>query len=127
MFERITSILPAIIIHESAVLFPEAEIWIKRIAFSYIVLAILIALYRIIDSIDDIYRQHNISKVRPIKGYLQVVKIFLSIAAAIIVVSALMDRSPIILLSGLGAATAVIMLIFQNSILGCDQRSACNK
>ncbi|NLN65908.1 MAG: mechanosensitive ion channel [Clostridiaceae bacterium] len=118
VFERITSILPAIIIHESAVLFPEAEIWIKRIAFSYIVLAILIALYRIIDSIDDIYRQHNISKVRPIKGYLQVVKIFLSIAAAIIVVSALMDRSPIILLSGLGAATAVIMLIFQNSILG---------
>ncbi|MGI6622111.1 MAG: mechanosensitive ion channel family protein [Acetivibrionales bacterium] len=118
VFERIASILPAIIIHESAVLFPAAEVWIKRIAFSYIVFVVLMALYKIIDSIDDIYRQHDISKARPIKGYLQVVKIFFTIAAAIIVISALMDRSPLILLSGFGAATAVIMLIFQNSILG---------
>lgn len=118
VFERITSILPAIIVHESARLFPQAEVWVQRIAFSYIVVAILMALYKIVDSVDDIYRQHDISKVRPIKGYLQVLKIFFTIAAAIIAVSALMDRSPLILLSGLGAATAVIMLIFQNSILG---------
>jgi len=118
VFERITGIVPAIIIHESAELFPAVEEWIKRFAFSYIVIAVLLALFKILDSIDDIYRQHAISKARPIKGYLQVVKIFFSVAAAIIIVSALMDRSPLLLLSGLGAATAVLMLIFQNSILG---------
>lgn len=118
VFERIASILPAIIIHESAVLFRGVEVWIKRVAFTYIVFAVLMALYKILDSVDDIYRQHDISRARPIKGYLQVVKIFFTIAAAIIAVSALMDRSPLILLSGLGAATAVLMLIFQNSILG---------
>ncbi len=118
VFERMMGILPAIIIHESAVLFPMVEDWIKRIAACFIAFAVLMALYKIIDSIDDIYRQHDISKARPIKGYLQVVKIFFSIAAAIIIVSVLLDRSPLILLSGFGAATAVIMLIFQNSILG---------
>lgn len=118
VFERIANILPAIIIHESAVFFPEVETWIKRITLSYIVLAVLMALYKIADSVDDIYRQYDISRVRPIKGYLQVLKIFFTIAAAIIAVSILIDRSPIILLSGLGAATAVLMLIFQNSILG---------
>ncbi|NLL67573.1 MAG: mechanosensitive ion channel [Clostridiaceae bacterium] len=118
VFARIAGIVPAIIVHESAALFPAIEVWIKRIAFSYIIFAVLMALYKIVDSVDDIYRQHDISKVRPIKGYLQVVKIFFTIAAAIITVSALMDRSPLILLSGFGAATAVIMLIFQNSILG---------
>jgi len=118
VFERITGVIPAIIVHESAELFPSVEEWIKRIAFSYIVFAVLMALFKIIDSVDDIYRKHDISRVRPIKGYLQVVKIFFSIAAAIIIVSVLMDRSPLLLLSGLGAATAVLLLIFQNSILG---------
>lgn len=118
VFERITGVIPAIIVHESAELFPSVEEWIKQIAFSYIVFAVLMALFKIIDSVDDIYRKHDISRVRPIKGYLQVVKIFFSIAAAIIIVSVLMDRSPLLLLSGLGAATAVLLLIFQNSILG---------
>lgn len=118
VFERITGILPAIVIHESARLFPEAESWIQRISIAYIVFAILMALYKIVDSVDDIYRQQSISRIRPIKGYLQVLKIFFSVAAVIIAVSSLIDRSPLILLSGLGAATAVLMLIFQNSILG---------
>jgi miniconductance mechanosensitive channel len=118
VFERMMGILPAIIIHESALLFPSVEGWIKRIAACFIAFAVLMALYKIIDSVDDIYRQHDISRARPIKGYLQVVKIFFTIAAAIIIISVLLDRSPLILLSGFGAATAVIMLIFQNSILG---------
>ncbi|HHW22044.1 MAG TPA: mechanosensitive ion channel [Clostridiaceae bacterium] len=118
VFERMAGILPAIIIHESAELFPPVTDWIKRIAFIYIVFAVLMALYKIMDSVDDIYRQHDISRARPIKGYLQVVKIFFTIAAAIIIVSVLLDRSPLLLLSGLGAATAVLMLIFQNTILG---------
>lgn len=118
VFDRLISILPAIIVHESAALFQDVESWVKKIAFSFIVLTILRTLYKIVDSVDDIYRQHDISKVRPIKGYLQVLKIFFTIAAAIIIISALIERSPLILLSGLGAATAVLMLIFQNSILG---------
>lgn len=118
VFDRLAHIIPALIIHESAVFFPTYQTWIQRIAFSFIVIIVLLSLYRIIDSIDDIYRQHDVSKTRPIKGYLQVLKIFFAAVAAIVVISTLIDRSPLLLLSGLGAATAILILIFQNSILG---------
>lgn len=118
VFDRLANIVPALIVHESAVFFPEYKAWIQRIAFSYIVFVVLLALNRIIDSIDYIYSQHDVSKTRPIKGYLQVIKIFLAAVAVIVIISTLIDRSPWLLLSGLGAATAVLMLIFQNTILG---------
>lgn len=72
----------------------------------------------VLDSVDDIYRKYPISKVRPIKGFLQVVKIVLSIILGIVIVAYLMDKSPIILLSGIGALTAVFSFIFKDSILG---------
>lgn len=118
VFETASHIPPALIVHESARLFPEFQVWIQRIAFSYIIIVIVLALNKVVDSIDDIYSQYDISKARPIKGYLQVLKIFFYIAAMIFVISILIERSPWILLSGLGAATAVLMLVFQNSILG---------
>ncbi|HHW46158.1 MAG TPA: mechanosensitive ion channel family protein [Clostridiales bacterium] len=118
VFNRLAQIVPALIIHESAVFFPAYQAWIQRIAFSYIILIVLLTLNRIIDSIDYIYSQHDVSKTRPIKGYLQVLKIFLATVAVIIIISTLIDRSPWLLLSGLGAATAVLILIFQNTILG---------
>src|SRR5690606_26425147 len=54
---------------------------------------------------------------RPIKGYLQVVKIAVYSVAAILVIAALIDRSPVLLFSGLGAMAAVLMLVFKDAIL----------
>jgi miniconductance mechanosensitive channel len=118
VFKYIVHILPVLIIHEAAVFFPQFKVWIQRIAFSCIVILVLMVLNRIVDSVNDIYNQYAVSKTRPIKGYLQVLKIFFFIAVTIIVLSVLIDRSPWVLLSGLGAATAVLLLVFQNSILG---------
>ena len=118
VFEQIAHIPPFIVIHMVAPLFPSYQSWIQRLAFSFIILFIMLSLNKIIDSVEYIYRQYEISRMRPIKGYLQVVKIFVFMMCGIIIVSTIMERSPWILLSGLGAATAVILLIFQNSILG---------
>ncbi len=118
VFERITSIVPAFVIHSFAPVFPSFQDWIQRIAFCYIVLAVLLALDKLLDSVDDIYKNYEVSKMRPIKGYLQVVKIGAFAIGIIIIISALMDRSPLLLISGIGAATAVLLLVFQNSILG---------
>ena len=52
------------------------------------------------------------------KTLFQMAKILMWFTAAIIVVSALMGKSPAFVLSGLGALTAVLMLIFRDSILG---------
>src|SRR5690606_29908870 len=52
-----------------------------------------------------------------IKGYMQVVQIVIYVIAAILIVASLIDKSPLILLSGLGAMGAVLMLVFQDTIL----------
>ena len=118
VFERIIYIIPAFIIHASAPVFPAYQVWIQRIAFCYMVFVFLLALNKLFDAIDDIYRSYEVSRARPIKGYLQVLKIASYIIGIIVIIAVLIDRPPLLLLGGLGAATAVLLLIFQNSILG---------
>ncbi|HHV99238.1 MAG TPA: mechanosensitive ion channel [Clostridiaceae bacterium] len=118
VFEQLAHIPPVLIIHAFAPVFPAVDTWIQRIAFSYIIINIVLAINKILDVVNDVYSTYEISKTRPIKGYLQVVSIFISATATVIIISVLIERSPWILLSGIGAATAVLMLIFQNSILG---------
>jgi miniconductance mechanosensitive channel len=55
---------------------------------------------------------------RPIKGLMQTGQVIIMMVAAILVVAIVIDKSPVMLLTGLGASAAVLMLIFQNSILG---------
>ncbi len=67
--------------------------------------------------LNDVYERRDDAAERPIKGYVQVGKILIYCAAAVLVIATLMDRSPLLLLSGLGALAAVLMLIFQDTIL----------
>ena len=55
---------------------------------------------------------------RPIKGLMQTGQVIIIMIAAILIVAIVIDKSPVMLLTGLGASAAVLMLIFQNSILG---------
>ncbi|HHY82506.1 MAG TPA: mechanosensitive ion channel family protein [Clostridiales bacterium] len=118
LFRRAANLAPAIIIHMTAPAFPALQIWIQRIAFSYIVLVVILILFSLMDGFDTLYRTFEISKERPIKGFLQVLKIILSIIGVITIVSVLLDRPPWALLSGIGVFSAVLLLVFQNSILG---------
>ncbi len=118
VLDMLSHVPPVMVIHALAPVFPTYQSWIQRIAFAYIIFVAALTLSRVLDAVDVIYRQLEISRMRPIKGYLQVVKIFIGITATVIIVSIIIDRSPWLLLSGIGAATAVLMLIFQNSILG---------
>lgn len=67
---------------------------------------------------NDIYSNYKISKTRPIKSYLQVASLTITVIAIIISIGIFFDKSPLGILSGIGAMTAVIMLIFKDSILG---------
>ncbi len=118
VFERLTFIVPALVVNSFASLFPTFEVWIRRIAFAVIILCIVMAFDRFLNVVNDIYRGFESSKTRPIKGYLQIIKIFVYIIAIVVIISVLVDRSPLLLLGGIGAATAVLLLIFQNTILG---------
>ena len=118
VFHRLAHLVPPLIIGFFTGFFPNHEIWIKRILSAYIAIVLLLVIDSILNAADDIYRTFEISKTRPIKGILQVVKIIAFIIGGIVIISALIGQSPLILLGGLGALSAVIMLVFQSSILG---------
>jgi miniconductance mechanosensitive channel len=91
---------------------------VRRVALAFMVLTGVIAASNFLAAINDIYSEtYAEAKNRPIKGYLQVVSIFLYIAAGIVIIAILADRSPVVFLSGLGALTAVLMLVFRDTIL----------
>src|SRR5690606_34847378 len=66
---------------------------------------------------DTLYHRKPQSRLRPIRGYIQVAKIAIYIIAALLIIATLIDRSPLILLSGLGAMAAVLILVFQDTLL----------
>ena len=91
---------------------------IQRVALAFVVVTVAMAASAFLDAVNDIYNErYSEAKSRPIKGYLQVVGIVLYTAAGVVVVSILAERSPVVFLSGLGALTAVLMLVFRDTIL----------
>jgi miniconductance mechanosensitive channel len=118
VFHRIIHIIPAIIIYVFAPAFPKAADWIQRLSTIYMIVIILYALDAFLNSINDIYISLKPSKFKPIKTYLQVAKIFAYSIGVILVISTFLGKNPIYLLSGLGALSAVLMLVFKDSILG---------
>ena len=90
----------------------------QRVSLSVIVLSAALGAAALLDAVNDIYTEsYSESKSRPIRGYLQVVGLGVYLAAAVVIISILADRSPVVFLSGLGALTAVLMLVFRDTIL----------
>ncbi len=117
-FHRISHIFPAIVIFAFASAFGQYQELIQRLVMAYFAVLGYLIISSFLDSVDAIYRTYKVSKEKPIKSYLQVVKIFIAILVIIIAIATILNRSPWGLLSGLGAMTAIILLIFKDSILG---------
>nr|WP_304214832.1 mechanosensitive ion channel domain-containing protein [Fredinandcohnia onubensis] len=118
VFRRLSHIVPAIIIHYFASTFQPYDDLIRMGANVYITIVALMVINSILNAINDIYQTYEISKTRPIKGYIQVVKIIVITLGIILVIANLMGKSPLLLLSGIGALSAVFMLVFKDSLLG---------
>lgn len=71
-----------------------------------------------IDSINYVYNTYSISKIRPIKSYLQVLKLIFFVILFTLIIATLVNESPLAFFTGIGAAAAIISLIFKDSILG---------
>lgn len=118
VFQKLSHIVPAIIIYYFASTFPAFQSVIEKIAITYIIIVLIFVVDAFLNAINDIYSTYDISKIKPIRGYIQGVKIILFIIGGILVIANLIGESPIILLGGIGALSAVLLLIFQDSILG---------
>jgi miniconductance mechanosensitive channel len=91
---------------------------LQRSILAYMIGVLLLVLNSLISAANAIYRTYEISKSRPIKGYLQVVRIFITVIGIVVMVTTILNKSALGLLSGIGALSAVIILVFRDSILG---------
>ncbi|MDX9731947.1 MAG: mechanosensitive ion channel [Bdellovibrionales bacterium] len=96
---------------------PLATVVLERSTLVLVVIASLMTLSNGLRIAESLYRRHEIAKSRPIKGYLQTIMIVAYLLGFIGIVAIIIDRSPLLLLSGLGALTAVLLLVFKDSIL----------
>jgi miniconductance mechanosensitive channel len=78
----------------------------------------LLSLFALLDSIDECYSARPYARHMPLRGFIQGVKMVALSIVLILTVALLMGKSPALLVSGLGAMTAVLMLIFKDPILG---------
>lgn len=122
VFTRLTFLVPAYFLYAIAP-FALAQyhdlIETARLALRiYSIIIVMLVFSAFFNAVLVIYQLYPISKVRPIKGYIQVAKIILYIFVSITIISFLIGENPLILLGGLGAFSAVILLIFKDSILG---------
>lgn len=118
VLRRLSHFVPAIIIYSFATSFPTYRVAIETLALTYIMIVAFGVINRLLSVFNDIYQTYEISKTKPIKGYIQVAKIVIIIIGTILVIANLMGKNPAILLSGIGALSAVFMLVFKDSLLG---------
>lgn len=121
VFSRFAQSVPAFIVMFGANWVPgladDTLQLIENAALAYLLLVVMLGTIALMGAANDIYEQYPSSRDRPIKGYVQVAKIIIYCLGAILIVSALLGRSPLLLLSGFGALTAVLMLVFRDTIL----------
>jgi miniconductance mechanosensitive channel len=118
VFEKLAWLAPAIVIYVSIYLFAHhAERTILLLLQAYTTFVFMLILSALLTAVNDIYSTTETAKDVPIKGYLQVVKLLVYIAGTIVIVAVIFRKSPWVFLSGLGAATAVLLLVFKDTLL----------
>ena len=118
---RLSNVVPALVLTlgvKAVPALPSALVAVvENVCSAFIVLTVALAVAGALNLANELYQRRPDAHLRPIKGYIQVLKIVVYALAAILMVASLIDRSPLILLSGLGAMAAVLMLIFQDTLL----------
>ena len=102
-------------------LMTKGSVWmrvVERASYIYVIIVIIMVLNSLLLTFSDIYSRSKRNMKHPLKGLVQAIQVVLWFLGAIIVVAVLIGKSPKVLLTGLGASAAVLMLVFKDSILG---------
>lgn len=122
VFTRLSHLVPAMIINAFGddVLgkSPEVLAGVNSAVNIYLVFILVSVFFGILDSIQIISERGKNTAGMPIKGFIQALKLVATVLGLILVLAAILGKSPIYLLSGLGALTAVLLLVFRDAILG---------
>lgn len=122
VLRKLSAVIPPLII--SALLpfaFDYRSVWFmvsEKITWIYFFIALLFSVNAILNSVGDVLMNKEQLQNRPLKGFIQIFQVLFSCIAIIAIISILINKSPLNLITGLGAFAAVLMLIFKDTILG---------
>ncbi len=118
---RIASLAPSLIVNRGIGLMPglseDVLTVVHNVTTALMILSVVMTATGALRVLDAVYQRRPDARARPIKGYVQLVSMLLYAAGLILVIAALTDRSPLLLLSGLGAMAAVLLLVFKDTLL----------
>ena len=118
---RLANVVPALVLSAGISIAPHlpqgAVEVIQKLCHAFIILTVALGISRAMDVVDEVYERRRDAKDQPIKGYLQVAKIIMFVLVGLAVIASLsgVDFSKVI--TGLGAMTAVLILVFQDTLL----------
>ena len=119
---RLAHVAPAVVTYYFAIPvlgdYPELQAVARQLSLIYMIAIATLALDGALNAAADLVKGTGKARGLPVTGVAQVAKLLLYGVAAISVLSLVLNRSPLLMLSGLGAASAVMMLIFRDAILG---------
>ncbi len=116
LFNRLSYLPPLFIIYNLSEIIPEFNFF-DRILLALIAFIVITSLNAFISASSEIYSKSRYAGRLNIKSYLQVLKLIVNLFGIIIIIAILSGKSPVYLLSGIGALTAVLMLVFKDTIL----------
>ncbi len=119
---RICLLIPALIINAllPTILpdFPNTVAFLMKMVRIFEIVIFVMILISILTTLEDIYNTHEMSKLKPLTGLVQVTKIVLYVMAGLVIIAFILDTKVSTILIGLGTMSAVTMLIFQDTIKG---------
>lgn len=122
VFQRMAFLVPGILIYQSIPItlddFPALVPAALKLTNLYIIVIFLLILNSFLNAIYAMYQKSEFAMYHPIKGYIQIAKIVVFIVVFLLIISLLFNQSPFYMLTGLGAFSAVLLLIFKDPILG---------
>lgn len=120
IIDRLANLVPAIIIYRgiTQIGIHDMIIWVIQLACAaFIILTVGRVFSCVLDIINALWQKRPDAASRPIKGYLQVIKIVIYSVCALMIIARFVNEPVIYILSGLGAMAAVLMLVFQDTLL----------
>jgi miniconductance mechanosensitive channel len=122
-FHKLAHFAPAVVIYTTIHIAlydysPKLTLFFYDLTKIYMTFVSLLVVNAFLNAVHDVYQTLPLAKNRPIKGYLQVIKIIAYFLGGIIIIAILINKNPASLLVGLGASAAILMLVFKDTILG---------
>ena len=121
-FRRLMHLFPALFIYVTTPLLIDEEAVLFGLMVKssqlYMLYSGLLALYALLSTVEYVYNSSALARRAPITGFIQVTKLGFAIVTILLCISLIVDRSPLLIVSGLTAIAAVLLLIFRDTILG---------